>query len=303
MICSGFCLQEARWSDPWPELAVAKIRSCHFPSECLVLLLPEFRSQAGMKTKVAPRALFFQSLLITSIIALSWRPSLRAAEIEVANTAGLKMTVEVISYTASSGNVRIKRADGQMFNTKISVFDKASQEKIIASAPKEMAQMNLEVSIGRKRSQQGTSSFMQNMTISSSVKVTNQSRDVDLAETKFTIVLVGRNSRRYADRAQDWYKVLSVQNFSTQLIAGKSSEHELKPVETSYDQDKDSSNTGGWEFEGYLLVAQDAAGKVVATKTTLGEVGTITVKDEKKVLEAIKITEGTETNHDLSPRG
>ncbi|MBP6784848.1 MAG: hypothetical protein KA152_13725, partial [Verrucomicrobiales bacterium] len=60
-----------------------------------------------MKTKVARRALFFQSLLITLIIALSWRPSLRAAEIEVANTAGLKMTVEVISYTASSGNVRI----------------------------------------------------------------------------------------------------------------------------------------------------------------------------------------------------
>ena len=50
-------------------------------------------------------------------------------------------------------------------------------------------------------------------------------------------------------------------------------------------------------------MAQGAAGRVGVTKTTLGEVGTITVKDEKKVLEAIKITEGTETNHDLSPRG
>jgi hypothetical protein len=144
---------------------------------------------------------------------------------------------------------------------------------------------------------------MQSMTITTSVKVENTSRDIDLDQTNCTIVLVGRNSKRYANRAYDWYKVLSVQKFSTKLVAGGTSEHELKAIETTYDQDKDSSNLGGWEFEGYLLVAQDEDGNIIATKTTLGDVGITTVKDPKAVLAAIALREGTETNHDLTPRG
>jgi hypothetical protein len=56
------------------------------------------------------------SLLVIFFLTM---PSLYADVIEVANTAGQKMSVEIVSYTASSGNVRIKRADGQFFNTKI----------------------------------------------------------------------------------------------------------------------------------------------------------------------------------------
>lgn len=229
---------------------------------------------------------------------------LEAAPIEVANKAGQSMTVEVLAYTASSGNVRIQRtSDGQIFNTKIDVFDTGSQERIIANAPKELAKFEMDVSVGKKRRDIGSSSYMENMTITTSVKVANHSRDIDLDETDFTILLVARNSRRYADRSQDWYKLLSTQKFSTKLAAGKTSEHELKPIETAYDSDKDSSNVGGWEFEGYLLVAQDKAGKVIATKTSLGTVSTTTVKEEKLVLQAIKLPEGIETNHDLTPRG
>lgn len=228
---------------------------------------------------------------------------LTATPIEVANKAGQSMTVEVLSYTASSGNVRIQRADGQIFNTKLEVFDAASQEKIIANAPKEVAKFEMDVSVGKKRKDQGSSTYMENMTITTSAKISNVTRDTDLGETKFTILLVARNSRRYANRSEDWYKILSVQKFSTQLAAGKSSEHELKSVETSYDSDKDSSNVGGWEFEGYLLVAQDPAGKILATKTSLGPVATTTVKDEKLILDALKLGEGMETEHDLRPRG
>ena len=226
-----------------------------------------------------------------------------AEEIEVSSTSGQSMTVEVLGYTASSGNVQIKRSDGQIFNTKISVFDDESQKKIIANAPKEMAKLDIDVSIGRKRERQGGSFYMKNMTVSTSVKVSNQSRDIDLAKTDFTILLVGRNSRRYANRDEDWYKILSVQKFSTELAAGKSSEFELNSFKTAYDSDKDSSNVGGWEFEGYLLVGLDAEGKIVATKTTLGEVGTVTLKEDERTLAALKLSEGTETEHDLSPRG
>jgi len=229
--------------------------------------------------------------------------ALDAAPIEVANKAGQSMTVEVLSYTASSGNVRVKRADGQIFNTKLDVFDAASQEKIIANAPKEVAKFEMDVSIGKKRKDQGSSTYMENMTITTSAKISNVTRDTDLGETNFTILLVARNSRRYANRSEDWYKILSVQKFSTQLPAGKFSEHELKPVATSYDSDKDSSNLGGWEFEGYLLVAQDPAGKILATKTSLGTVSTTTVKEEKLILDALKLGEGMETEHDLKPRG
>jgi hypothetical protein len=228
---------------------------------------------------------------------------LAAAPIDVANKSGQSMTVEVLSYAASSGNVRIQRKDGQIFNTKLDVFDAASQEKIIANAPKEIAKFEMDVSVGKKRRDQGSSSFMENMTITTSVKISNVTHDIDLGETSFTILLVARNSKRYADRTQDWYRILSVQKFSTQLPAGKFSEHELKPVLTSYDSDKDSSNLGGWEFEGYLLVAQDPAGKILATKTSLGTVSTTTVKDEKLILDALKLSEGMETEHDLKPRG
>lgn len=247
--------------------------------------------------------------LLAFALGLSWISSglpgwLAAAPIEVANKAGQGMTVEVLAYTASSGNVRIQRTgDGQIFNTKIDVFDAASQERIIANAPKELANFAMDVSVGKKRRDIGSSSYMENMTITTSVKVVNQSRDIDLDETNFTVLLVARNSRRYADRSQDWYKLLSAQKFSTKLAAGKSSEHELKPIETSYDSDKDDSNVGGWEFEGYLLVAQDATGKIVATKTSLGPVSTTTVKEEKRILDALKLPEGIETNHDLTPRG
>lgn len=240
-------------------------------------------------------------LLLALSLCAGAAVSVSAAEIEVSSTSGQKITVEVLGYTASSGNVRIKRSDGQIINTKISVFDKASQELIIANAPAKTAKLDIDVSNGKKRERDGDSFYRKIMTVSTSVKVANQSRDIDLPNTKFTILLIGRNSKRYADRDQDWYRVLSVQTFSTQLVAGKSSEHELKSFKTSYDSDKDDSNLGGWEFEGYLLVGQDADGKVVTTKTNLGAVGTTTVKQEKLVLAAIALKEGTETQHDLSP--
>lgn len=243
-----------------------------------------------------------QAALLAFALPLLPAP-LPADPIEVSNTAGQKMTIEVLSYTASSGNVRIRRADGQIFNAKIDVFDPASRELIIANAPKETAKFSMDVSIGKKRKDKANSTYMENMTVTTSVKVANPSRDIDLGETRFTILLVGRNSKRYADRAQDWYKILSVQQFSTQLPSGKSSQHELKPIETSYDSDKDHSNVGGWEFEGYLLVAQDADGAILATKTSLGPVSTTALKEEKLIRDALLLREGTETNHDLTPRG
>lgn len=226
-----------------------------------------------------------------------------AAPIEVSNTAGQKMTVEVLAYTASSGNVRVKRTDGQIFNTKIDVFNPASQKLIAENAPLALPEFTMDVSIGKKRKDQAGSSYMENMTISSSAKISNPSRDLDLPQTHFTILLIGRNSRRYANRAEDWLKILSVQKFQTELVAGKFSEHELEKIETSYDSDKDSSNVGGWEFEGYLLVAMDPEGKILATKSTIGSVATTTLKDEKQIRKALELGVGLEVNPDLSPRG
>ena len=250
------------------------------------------------------KSFFFQrplAALVCCLFLLSGGMLVTAGQIVVSNSKGQSMTVEVMSYTVSSGNVQVKRDDGQILNTKLSVFDKESQAKIIENAPVELANLDLDVSIGRRRDRQSNSSYMKNQTITAKVKVTNRSRDIDLAETKFTILLVGRNSRRYANREEDWYKILSNQTFNTKLVAGKISEHEVKSVRTSYDSDKDSSNSGGWEFEGYLLVAQDADGKVIATKTTLGDVKTYTVKVEKLLLAAIALKEGAQTKHDLSP--
>jgi hypothetical protein len=227
---------------------------------------------------------------------------LDAAPIEVSNASGQSMTVEVLSYTPANGTLRLRRADGQIFDTKIDLFDAPSKERIAANAPKETASFSMEAVVGKRRKKVPGSSYRETATVTTTVKITNQTRNLDLGETKFTVLLLGRNSRRYANRSEDWLKVLSVQEFSASAPAGKTFSRDLKPIETTYDSDKDSSNVGGWEYEGYLLVARDPEGRILSSKSSLGAVNTTTLKDEKRTLDALKLTEGVETNHDLSPR-
>jgi hypothetical protein len=51
------------------------------------------------------------------------------------------------------------------------------------------------------------------------------------------------------------------------------------------------------------VVALDKAGNIIAAKTSLGTVETETLNEEKRIRDALLLTEGVETNHDLTQRG
>lgn len=225
-----------------------------------------------------------------------------ASGIEVRNTAGQTMDVEVLAYTKSSGNVKIKRIeDGQIFNVKIDVFDPESQKAIAEAAPVRIPKLNVDVSVGRRRAREGDSSFMKRQEITVTIKAENESRDIDLAKTKFTVLLIARNTRRYSSENSDTAKILLKEDFSQSLQAGKDLEYECQPVVTSYDSDRDSSNIGGWEYDGYLLVLQDPEGKVITSFSNVGPIEIGPMKSEAALKEAIALPVGREVERNLQP--
>lgn len=194
----------------------------------------------------------------------------RAGLISVSDTQGRSMEVEILAYTESSGNLKIKRSDGQVFNVKIDVFDTESQAKIKANAPKAKADLVIRVSVGKRRSRQGDSSYMKDQTISASVAIENDSRDIDFKGGKGTLFLIARQTKRYADDAADYGKVLGKESFPVSALPGDSFEYEAQPIVTSYDSDRDSSNIGGWEYYGYLFILQDEDGEIHSVDTSIG---------------------------------
>ena len=225
-----------------------------------------------------------------------------SAEVEVTDLQGRSMIVEVVSYTESSGNVRIKREDGKFFNVKLDIFDAASQEAIVSNAPKARAELLIRVSVGKRRKQQGTSSYMKDQTISASFPVENDSRDVDFAGGEATLFLIGRQTRRYSEDDADYGKVLSKQVFPIAIIAGEEVEVEAKSVVTSYDSDRDFTNVGGYEYYGYLLVLKDGDGEVHTVETSIGNLKKDVEEDPSMGLKLANIADGALVEKNLKER-
>ncbi|MCB1086182.1 MAG: hypothetical protein KDM63_03995 [Verrucomicrobiae bacterium] len=217
-----------------------------------------------------------------------------ASALEVKSTNGQAMDVEVLGYTKSSGNLRIKRlSDGMIFNTKIELFDDASRAAIEKAAPVMMPDLKVEVSVGKRRARIGDSSYMKKQEITTTLKISNGSRDIDLGRSKFTVLLMGRSTSRFANRDADAGKVLAKESFEQSIPAGKMVEFESKPVMTEFDSDFDASNIGGWEYDGYVLIIQDSEGKIVDSKSNIGPVQTETLKDPEKVKKALELQKDT----------
>lgn len=191
------------------------------------------------------------------------------AAITVTDTKGRSMEVDVLHFNKSSGNVKIKRTDGQIFAVKISLFNPESQKKIEEAAPKAKAKLLIDVSVGKRRSRQGDSSYMKDQTITASVDIENDSRDIDFPQGKGTVFLVARQTRRYSDDSADYGKVLSKQSFTPEMLAGESVKFEAQPVITSYDSDRDDTNVGGWEYYGYIFVLEDSDGEIHSIETSI----------------------------------
>ena len=221
----------------------------------------------------------------------------------VKDTQGRSMEVEVLGYTASSGNTRIKRtSDGAIFNVKIDMFDSASQEKIKEVAPKARAKLVSKLSVGRRRERLGDSSYMKKQTITAKAAIENDSRDIDFLNGKATVLLVARQTARYANREEDYGKILHKENFNVSIRAGEDFSYECKPVVTEYDSDRDASNIGGWEYYGWMMIIQDEDNEIHSVETSIG-----TLKKEVDETPAIgeiylSLTVGKHVEKDLANR-
>ncbi|MCG8598586.1 MAG: hypothetical protein MI807_00390 [Verrucomicrobiales bacterium] len=193
-----------------------------------------------------------------------------AGTIRVTDTKGRSMDVEVISHIPNTGMTKIKRTDGQVFNVNINLFDAESQKSIVANAPEPQAELEVSVSVGKRRKRQGDSSYMKDQTITATVTVENDSRDIDFTDGNGTLFLIARQTRRYAEDGADYGKVLSKQVFRITTKADEETKYEAKPVVTSYDSDRDSTNVGGWEYYGYLFILEDSNKEIKEVVTSIG---------------------------------
>jgi len=239
-------------------------------------------------------------LLVGLLLSLSGISGL-AAPI-VTDSQGRSMDVEVIAYNQSSGNLKIKRSDGQQFNVKIGMFDVASQQLIAENAPKLKADLDIKVSVGKRRSRQGDSSYMKDQTISASVAVENESRDIDFPEGNGTLLLIARQTKRYSEDGADYGKVLSKQKFNIAAKSGEATSVEAKPIVTSYDSDRDSTNVGGWEYYGYAFILVDADGEIYTVETSIGNLKKDVEENPVIGKELLALGEGSLVEKNLATR-
>lgn len=83
-------------------------------------------------------------------------------------------------------------------------------------------------------------------------------------------------------------------------MASKEYAHELQPITTKYDSDKDSSNIGGWEYDGYLLIIQKPDGKILEAKSSIGPLKTTVVGNPQLLERALAYKENLELNRDFT---
>ncbi len=223
--------------------------------------------------------------------------------IDVKDTKGRSMDISVISYTKATGETKIKRADGAVFVVKLAMFDEASRKKIIAAAPKERADLLIKPSVGKRRKNQPGSSYMEDQTITASVYMKNLSRDIHFEDGKVTVFLVARQTSRFADRNADYGKILSRQTFNFSLKPDQDVKIECKPIVTSYDSDRDSSNVGGWEYFGYMLIIQEKDGSIHSVETSIGRLKKAMDETPGSGKVFLELREGQMVEKDLSKMG
>jgi len=203
--------------------------------------------------------------------------------ITVSDTKGRALEIELMSVAGQ--DVRFKRVDNaKEFTLPLSQFDEASQTKIkdeSATLPIVLPPFDIDVVIG-KRHDEGSSYYMVDQRISTTVKLKNKSNDAALPPLKGRMVFIGRDQK-----TEDDFTVLSIQEFKVGLPPAGSSESSLEPFVTRYDGDqKGLHNVGGYQYFGYLIVFLNDKNEIVFDYTTSGPIRKL-VGANKKLLNAM----------------
>ena len=236
--------------------------------------------------------------LVFLLSALAVSPLCAGPTLEVKNTEGRALMIELVALEAENV-VFVTVADkGKERSLPIAKFDADSQEKIRAEAkdlPARVPKLDMDVTITKKREKDGY--YMIEQTVSGKVKLRNLSTQIVFPKSKGYLVYFGRDRR-----TPDKYKVMSKRTFDVEVPANQFFEKELLGFKTRFDSDnKGAGNLGGYEYDSYLLVITDDAGAVLATKTTDGGIQTAIGKDLSKAKRLADLADNAILTMELEP--
>ena len=240
--------------------------------------------------------------VVSALLCLISCPNFAEAGLEVSDAKGRTMEIELLSYLPKTGMVKFERGDGQIFEVNVDIFDASSQELIVEKAPRPRADITVRVSVGKRNKRQGGSSYMKDQTITATVSLENDSLDIDFKEGKGTLFIIVRQTKRFANREEDYGKVLSKQEFDVTVAAGDERKLEAEPCFTSYDSDRDSTNIGGWAYYGSLFILKDKDGTIHTVDTSIGNLKSDVENDDALAGTLLGLREGDIVEKSLEKR-
>jgi hypothetical protein len=207
------------------------------------------------------------------------------------------MTVELLARL-DDDSFRIKRIkDGKIFTIRSGCLCSESKKLLLEKA-KDLKllypELEIKVSISKRRKKEGGSYYMKSMTISGRVTLINKDLNVPSPPCYCNIIFFGE-SQKY----EDSYKIISNQAFKLEPTP-KGASFGSEPFITSYDSDnKGRGNLGGYKYVGYLIIIADENGKVLQTKTLFPPLKKI-IEMNVSIISKIKgYSEGTSLNKSM----
>jgi hypothetical protein len=234
--------------------------------------------------------------LLLAVATLLPLPALAGPIVEVRNTEGKSLKIELIAVEGDSVTFNTIGKESKEHTLPIAKFDGSSQEKIREEGqglPIRLPKIDIEVVISNKRDKEGY--YMVNQTVASKVKIRNLSTRTNYPASKGHVVYFGQNRRN-----DGFFKVMANHSFEFSVPANKTFETDVLGFKTSYDSDnKGYGNIGGYQYESYVLVLTDPEGNVIGTKTTDGSLRSALERDLSKAKRLIELKVDEQLNKNL----
>ncbi len=238
--------------------------------------------------------------LVLAVFLLA--PAADAKTLTVVSSQGKTLKIELLGV--SGNQVKFKRvSDQRLFTMDIATFELGSQEAIRAAVKagevkRSYPKLRIDATIGRKLDRDKRSGYMRHEHVTAKFTVRNEELKVDLDEVDLHFVFYGRNPFK-----KENYQVLATQTLNTSIAGGKTVKLECKGFKTSFDEDRDASNVGGFRYEGYVVVVKDKkSGDTIAANASTGHVDKRLKADASSIEAILKLKKGENVTRELGKR-
>ncbi|MEM7145927.1 MAG: hypothetical protein AAF591_12390 [Verrucomicrobiota bacterium] len=182
---------------------------------------------------------------------------------EFTGATGQTMTAQLVSV--SGDQVTLKRENGTTVTTKAAVFSEADQEYIKEWQNERqksyIPRLSYEVNTGKSnREADDLGGDYWRQTFEFVVSISNDERDFDLENAKGSLIVIGKHVAQ-----SDNLKVINRQDFDVNILSGQTLTFRAKKFDSTY-IDIDYARSGH-KYNGYILVIQNADGKIIATES------------------------------------